>query len=427
MPTRPTTSAASTTATSTSTASPRTRRPRRTRRSGSRSRTGAGRACPFFIRTGKRLAATQTELRLVFKHAPKLGFQLRHEAARAEPARRQARSLARRPARPRRAPRRSGRDRLRSSSTWSSPRRAARGRRRTRCSCTPRWSATARASRARTGSRRPGGSCSRCSTRRRRCTRTRRARGARRKRTTLVAGHGRWHEPWVDVMSDDRDQRAHAPERGRAVAVPADRRVRVPVRLPHGRARRVRTARSTGSASRASTRRASSEACSTARPGFFRFAPFGINHPTAVVYVPGTNVLETTWKTPNGWIVVRDALTMGPRDHEDTVTPHTRPPADDDADHMLVRTVECLEGNVEVELICEPAFDYGRDAGDLGARRRRPTRGRCERRRADVPPPYGSAARDRGEPRPCPARAPGRRAGVLRALLGSGPRGARGR
>jgi alpha,alpha-trehalase len=94
--------------------------------------------------------------------------------------------------------------------------------------------------------------------------------------------------------------------------------------------------------------------------GFFRFAPFGINHPTARVYVPGTNVLETTWKTPNGWIVVRDALTMGPMDHEDRVTPHTRPPADDDADHVLVRTVECLEGRVEVELVCEPAFDYGR-------------------------------------------------------------------
>ncbi|MBB5791310.1 glucose-6-phosphate dehydrogenase [Jiangella mangrovi] len=29
---------------------------------------------PFFIRTGKRLAATQTELRLVFKHPPRLGF-----------------------------------------------------------------------------------------------------------------------------------------------------------------------------------------------------------------------------------------------------------------------------------------------------------------------------------------------------------------
>jgi glucose-6-phosphate 1-dehydrogenase len=29
---------------------------------------------PFFIRTGKRLPVTQTELRLIFKHAPKLGF-----------------------------------------------------------------------------------------------------------------------------------------------------------------------------------------------------------------------------------------------------------------------------------------------------------------------------------------------------------------
>ena len=29
---------------------------------------------PFFIRTGKKLPATQTELRLVFKHPPQLGF-----------------------------------------------------------------------------------------------------------------------------------------------------------------------------------------------------------------------------------------------------------------------------------------------------------------------------------------------------------------
>jgi alpha,alpha-trehalase len=95
--------------------------------------------------------------------------------------------------------------------------------------------------------------------------------------------------------------------------------------------------------------------------GFFRFGPFGINHPAQRNYVAGTNVMETMWKTPAGWIVVRDALTMGPRDGEDSITPHTRPPADDDGDHMLVRTVECLDGNVEVELICEPAFDYGRE------------------------------------------------------------------
>ena len=101
--------------------------------------------------------------------------------------------------------------------------------------------------------------------------------------------------------------------------------------------------------------------------GFFRFAPFGINHPTARAYVPGTNVLETTWKTPNGWVVVREALTLGPWDQEDEITPHTRPPADDDADHMLVRTVECIEGSVEVELICEPAFDYGRTPAEWTA------------------------------------------------------------
>jgi alpha,alpha-trehalase len=94
--------------------------------------------------------------------------------------------------------------------------------------------------------------------------------------------------------------------------------------------------------------------------GFFRFGPFGINHPASRGYEPGTNVLVTAWKTPSGWIVVRDALTMGPWNHEDEITPHTRPPADDDADHMLVRTVECIAGRVEVELICEPAFDYGR-------------------------------------------------------------------
>ncbi len=94
--------------------------------------------------------------------------------------------------------------------------------------------------------------------------------------------------------------------------------------------------------------------------GSFRFGPFGINHPTTRIYEPGTNVLATTWKSPSGWILVRDALTIGPGDHEDKITPHTRPPADDDADHLLVRSVLCLEGRVEVELVCEPAFDYGR-------------------------------------------------------------------
>jgi GH15 family glucan-1,4-alpha-glucosidase len=94
--------------------------------------------------------------------------------------------------------------------------------------------------------------------------------------------------------------------------------------------------------------------------GYFRLGPFGINFPASRAYEPGTHVLVTTWQTPKGWVVVRDALTMGPRHGEDEVTPHTRPPADDDADHLLVRTVTCIDGRVEIEMVCEPVFDYGR-------------------------------------------------------------------
>jgi alpha,alpha-trehalase len=94
--------------------------------------------------------------------------------------------------------------------------------------------------------------------------------------------------------------------------------------------------------------------------GSFRFGPFGYNVPTARRYEPGTNVLVTTWQTPQGWVEVRDALVIGPRSEDDEVTPHTRPPADDDTAHMLLRTIACLRGRVEVEMVCEPAFDYGR-------------------------------------------------------------------
>jgi GH15 family glucan-1,4-alpha-glucosidase len=98
--------------------------------------------------------------------------------------------------------------------------------------------------------------------------------------------------------------------------------------------------------------------------GTFRLGPFGINVPTARSYEPGTNVLTTTWHTPSGWLVVRDALSIGLPSSEDTVTPHTRPPADADAEHVLVRTATCIKGSVQIELVCEPVFDYGRSPAD---------------------------------------------------------------
>jgi GH15 family glucan-1,4-alpha-glucosidase len=57
--------------------------------------------------------------------------------------------------------------------------------------------------------------------------------------------------------------------------------------------------------------------------GRFRVAPFGINVPTARIYEPGTNIVNTTWNTPTGWILVRDALTMGPTRGDDDPRPTT--------------------------------------------------------------------------------------------------------
>jgi GH15 family glucan-1,4-alpha-glucosidase len=97
------------------------------------------------------------------------------------------------------------------------------------------------------------------------------------------------------------------------------------------------------------------------RAGSFRVGPYGILIPLARRYVPGTMIVETTWMCPSGWVIVRDALTIGPWHvtHADE-TSHTRPPTDSDADHMLIRTVRCIDGEVPLEMICEPMLDYGR-------------------------------------------------------------------
>jgi alpha,alpha-trehalase len=102
--------------------------------------------------------------------------------------------------------------------------------------------------------------------------------------------------------------------------------------------------------------------------GSFRIGPRNWKAPVSRRYMPGTNILETTWLAESGWLVVRDALTIGEWSGE---TPehdvHLRPPSDHDAEHILLRRAECIEGEVELELICQPRFDYGRLAAGWSA------------------------------------------------------------
>jgi alpha,alpha-trehalase len=94
--------------------------------------------------------------------------------------------------------------------------------------------------------------------------------------------------------------------------------------------------------------------------GSFRLGPANVNVPAGRRYIPGTMVLETTWETRMGWVIVRDALSIGPWHHdEERSESHRRSPTDHDADHVLLRLITCVEGSAEINLDCEPAFDYG--------------------------------------------------------------------
>ncbi|GAA0963506.1 glycoside hydrolase family 15 protein [Actinocorallia libanotica] len=95
--------------------------------------------------------------------------------------------------------------------------------------------------------------------------------------------------------------------------------------------------------------------------GYFRIGPAGVEVPAAQRYIPGTMVMETTWWTRGGWLVVTDALLMGPWHHEtERSRSYRRAPTDYDADHVLLRMVKCVNGNVQVRMDCMPVFDYGR-------------------------------------------------------------------
>ena len=98
--------------------------------------------------------------------------------------------------------------------------------------------------------------------------------------------------------------------------------------------------------------------------GWFRLGPADVAVPSGRRYLPGTMVLETTWATATGWAVARDVLLVGPWRHQShRSAAHRRVPSDHSAEHVLLRTVRCLNGSVDLMLECEPAFDYGRKRG----------------------------------------------------------------
>jgi GH15 family glucan-1,4-alpha-glucosidase len=82
-------------------------------------------------------------------------------------------------------------------------------------------------------------------------------------------------------------------------------------------------------------------------------------------YLPDTNVLETDFRTPTGACVLRDLMSVS---SEEDKRAHLTP------EHEVLRELEGLEGEVEVEILYGPRPDYGRvrplleQRGPLGLR-----------------------------------------------------------
>ncbi len=73
-------------------------------------------------------------------------------------------------------------------------------------------------------------------------------------------------------------------------------------------------------------------------------------------YVPETNVLETVFDTPKGRLRITDLV---------PIPDHRGPDAELEPDRELLRVVEALSGDPEVEIIYEPKPNYARSATSL--------------------------------------------------------------
>jgi alpha,alpha-trehalase len=89
-----------------------------------------------------------------------------------------------------------------------------------------------------------------------------------------------------------------------------------------------------------------------AKAGFFRVAPLDDDYEPTRRYLPGTNVLETTFRTPTGTLVLTDFFAFRmPEPGEDAHSAHP--------DHQLIRIARCTDGELAVKVKLVPRFDYG--------------------------------------------------------------------
>jgi GH15 family glucan-1,4-alpha-glucosidase len=96
----------------------------------------------------------------------------------------------------------------------------------------------------------------------------------------------------------------------------------------------------------------------THRGGHFRIRPTGAFRSTRR-YLPDTNILETTFRTDDGAVVIRDLMPVATEDEKRrALTP----------DHQVLREVEGLAGEVEIEVLYQPRPDYGRQRPRLEQR-----------------------------------------------------------
>jgi len=88
------------------------------------------------------------------------------------------------------------------------------------------------------------------------------------------------------------------------------------------------------------------------RGGRFRIAPDHVNYVTKQLYFPDTAILITRFMTPDG---VGEVVDFMPVDDPELATDN----------HVVIRLVRVVRGQMAFVADCEPRFDYGRASHDV--------------------------------------------------------------